>query len=198
MTASDQRQIESVQPVEQPPPPQHQESAVMSRFEQSGMAEVIAPMSAGAPSAVEAVTCPECGRTAQVTVNRRDAVDFCSNCDYPLFWTPSVIIRDFSGTADDSLRRLPGARGRAAIASVPCPHCSELNMVSAETCIRCGRPMRITPELPPVVQAAPPPAPALPPPPEPDKPVAWWIWVLLALGASLLAALIVLIGTGTF
>lgn len=195
MTASDQRQFGPPQPLPDPSGADPAHTTVMPGFGASREPEVIA--AAGAPSTVESVTCPECGTTAHVTVNRRDAIDFCRNCDYPLFWTPSVIIRDFSGTADDSLRRLPGARGRAAIASVPCPHCAELNMVSAETCIRCGRPMRIVPELAPVVQAPPPEEPVAPPPPKPDNKVAWWVWVLLALGVAVLAALIVAIGTGT-
>jgi hypothetical protein len=146
------------------------------------------------PPATELITCPECGTTAEVTLNRRDSVDFCRTCDYPLFWTPSKVIRDQGDTSDESLRRLPGQAGRATIASVPCPFCYEPNALSAQTCLRCGRPMH-------PVEEPPPPAPvfqAPPPPPavveQPSK-VAWWVWALLALGAAALIVLVVLIAT---
>ncbi len=93
------------------------------------------------PPATEFITCPECGTTASVTLNRRDSVDFCRNCDYPLFWTPSKIIRDPADSSDESLRRLPGTVGRATIASLACPFCYEPNALSAQTCVRCGKPM---------------------------------------------------------
>jgi hypothetical protein len=145
---------------------------------------------------VDTITCPECGTVARVTVNRRDAVDFCRTCDFPLFWTPAAIVREQAGrTAEESLRRLPGQRGRAAVASLPCPHCAELNSVAAETCIRCGLPMHPVAPPPPVAYVPPPPAPA-PPPPAEDK-VSWWVWALLILGAAVLITLIVLIATGT-
>jgi hypothetical protein len=146
------------------------------------------------PSVAETVTCPECGTIAQVTLNRRESIDFCRNCDYPLFWTPSKVMRDASGTSEESLRRLPGQAGRATIASLPCPFCYEPNALSAQTCIRCQRPMH-------PVEAPPPPAPIyIAPEPvvvEPVKKVAWWVWALLGLGAAALIVLIVLIGTGS-
>jgi len=147
------------------------------------------------PPATEVITCPECGTTAQVTLNRRESVDFCRNCDYPLFWTPSKILRGLSDSTDESLRRLPGQAGRVTVASLPCPFCYEPNALSAQTCIRCHRPMH-------PVEEPPPPAPVYVPPPapvvveEPSK-VAWWVWALLALGAAALITLVVLIGTGT-
>jgi hypothetical protein len=146
-------------------------------------------------AAIEVVTCPSCGTTAQVTLNRRESVDFCRNCDYPLFWTPSKIFRDPADMGDDSLRRLPGTVGRATLAALPCPTCSEPNALSAEICVRCGSPMHLVveeaPPPPPVVVEAPPPA------PEPVKKVAWWVWAMLVLGAVALVALIVLITTHT-
>ncbi len=146
------------------------------------------------PALAETVTCPECGAIAQVSLNRRDSIDFCRNCDYPLFWTPSKVMRDPSGISAESLRRLPGQAGRATIASLPCPFCYEPNALSAQTCIRCQRPMH-------PVEEPPPPAPVyVAPEPvvvEAPKKVAWWVWVLLGLGAAALIVLIVLIGTGT-
>lgn len=146
---------------------------------------------------MDSVTCPECGTRAGVTINRRESADFCQTCDFPLFWTPAAIVRDRANrTAEESLRRLPGQRGRASVASMPCPHCSELNAITAQVCVRCGLPMRIVAPAP-VFELPPPPAPApvvLPPEPEPG--VSWWVWALLALGAALLIALVVLIATG--
>ena len=101
------------------------------------------------PPATEFITCPECGTTASVTLNRRDSVDFCRTCDYPLFWTPSQIVRDPSDSSDESLRRLPGTVGRATVASLACPFCYEPNALSAQTCVRCGKPMH------PVAETAP-------------------------------------------
>jgi hypothetical protein len=153
---------------------------------------------AGASSATEQVVCPECGATAVVTLNRRESADFCRTCDYPLFWTPANVLRSASdGSAEDTLRRLPGTVGRATVASQPCPHCAEPNALSAQVCIRCGRPMHLE-ERP----APPPPPPAyVPPPPEPvyvvpKRRIAWWVWALLALGVVATVVLIVLAVTG--
>jgi len=151
------------------------------------------PAPAAAPAVEvdrEQVVCPECGNPAEVTLNRRDAVDFCARCDYPLFWTPSAVIRDSGAGTGESLRRLPGAAGRVTVASVPCPTCAESNLVGAELCVRCGGPMVLPlaePEPEPVVVAEPEPLPPLEP--EPTG-VAWWWWVV---GAATLVALIALI-----
>ena len=116
------------------------------------------------PPATEFITCPECGTTASVTLNRRDSVDFCRTCDYPLFWTPSKIIRDPSDSSDESLRRLPGTVGRATVASLACPFCYEPNALSAQTCVRCGKPMHPVAEIGAAPVYVPPPAPELPAP----------------------------------
>lgn len=144
------------------------------------------------------VSCPECGTSAMVTLNRRDAHDFCRNCDYPLFWTPNAIVRDGNGfTSGESLRRLPGTLGRATVAFTPCPHCAEPNTITAVTCVRCHLPMVI-------VEALPEPVPVyVPPPPEPEpepeaRGVPWWVWALLAAGAVITITLIVLALTGVF
>lgn len=148
------------------------------------------------PPAAETVTCPECGTISQVTLNRRESLDFCRTCDFPLFWTPTKVVRDPSGTTDESLRRLPGQAGRAAIASLPCPFCYEPNALSAETCIRCHRPMHPVDEPPPPapVYVAPAPEPVVV---EAPSKVAWWVWALLAVGAAALIVLVVLIATHT-
>ncbi len=148
------------------------------------------------PPAAETVTCPECGTVSHVTLNRRESLDFCRTCDFPLFWTPTKVVRDPAATIDESLRRLPGQAGRATIASLPCPFCYEPNALSAQDCIRCGRPMHPVEEPPPPapVYVAPAPAPVVA---EAPAKVAWWVWALLALGAAALIVLVVLIATHT-
>ena len=130
------------------------------------------------PVQTEQVTCPECGTVAMVTLTRREAADFCRNCDYPLFWTPSIILMDRARLSDDSLRRLPGTVGRVTVAHFPCPHCAEPNQLTAIDCVRCGRPLR-------PVHYEPAPIPVyMPPPPEPEEPergIPWWVWVGVAL-----------------
>ena len=144
-------------------------------------APALAPTVAVLPAPqTEQVTCPECGTSAMVNLTRREASDFCRNCDYPLFWTPSKILLDRSGLSDDSLRRLPGTVGRVTVASFPCPHCAEPNQLTAIDCVRCGRPLR-------PVHFEPAPVPMyLPPPPEPEpepepRGIPWWVWFGIAL-----------------
>ena len=139
----------------------------------------------------ETITCPECGAVQTISVNRRDSEDFCDNCDYPLFWTPSTLQYERGEMGDQSLRRLPGTVGRATLASVPCPHCSEPNTVHAVVCVRCGLPMHYVPES--IVWIVP----LLPPPVyvEPKSGVAWWIWLLIALTFITTVVLIVLVLT---
>lgn len=126
----------------------------------------------------ELVTCPECNWVQSITPNRRDAYDFCRSCDYPLFWRPSSLLRDEAlNGGDQSLRRLPGTVGRTSVASVPCPHCEELNTLMATTCVRCGLPMY-------PVEEPPPPPPLIAPLPPPiaedrDKRIPWWVWMIL-------------------
>ena len=123
-----------------------------------------------------------------VALTRRESDDFCRQCDYPLFWTPSKIVLDSGSTTGDSLRRLPGTSGRVMVASVPCPHCAEGNLLTAVLCARCGGDMN--PPVPaPVVAAPPPPPPA--PAPEPKQPVPWWVWALGGTTLLLLIALVV-------
>jgi hypothetical protein len=167
-----------------------------------GGAELMQPEPAPAPTAVpnavitedsESIACPECGTTAVVTLNRRDSVDFCRTCDYPLFWTPSKVLRDRTNT-EESLRRLPGTEGRATIASLPCPHCAEPNSLSAQICVRCGQPMH------PVAAPEPEPVFFAPPPveyeEEPEEPSSKLLaWILLVVMVVTLVTLVVLAAT---
>jgi hypothetical protein len=166
-------------------------------------APLAAPAAAPAPSiafgepAREPVTCPECGTTATIALNRRESSDFCRNCDFPLFWTPAAVLRaDSMRAADDALRRLPGTVGRATVASIACPHCAEPNQLSAQVCVRCGRLMQIVDEPPPPEPVYVPPPPLPEPEPEPQRAIPWWVWLLLGLGVALLVTLTVLAAYG--
>lgn len=137
------------------------------------------------------VTCPECGTVATITVNRREAEDFCRRCDFPLFWTPAAIVLDTSSSsASEALRRLPGTAGRVSVGKIACPHCAESNPATSTHCLRCHgdlHPVVPPPPPAPVALAAPePPAPA----PEPRR-TPWWVWAGLALTVAVFIALIV-------
>lgn len=143
------------------------------------------------------VTCPECGATQEVQTNRRDSADFCRACDFPLFWAPSQVQRERDAAgADQTLRRLPGTAGRATLASATCPHCRELNVVTAEVCVRCGRSMHpvIEPPTQPIYVPPPPPPVVEEAPPEHSY---WWLWALLAFVLILGTVLGILSATGT-
>jgi hypothetical protein len=139
-----------------------------------------------------AITCPECSAPAMVEFTRRDALDFCARCDFPLFWArDQVVFSEPADSNDDALRRLPGTLGRVVIASVPCPHCNEPNLPTATLCVRCGLSL----------QASAPPSPPQPrqvslpePPMEPleDAPNHWWIWLLVLLTLLLVAGIVLL------
>lgn len=139
-----------------------------------------------------AITCPDCGASAMVELTRRDALDFCPRCDFPLFWArDQVVIGEPIDSNDDALRRLPGTLGRVVIASSPCPHCNEPNLPTATLCVRCGLSL----------QASAPPSPPQPrqitlpePPMEPleDEPHRWWIWLLVLLTLLLVAGIVLL------
>lgn len=132
-----------------------------------------------------AVTCPECGAVATVTVNRREAHDFCAHCDFPLFWTPSqVVLGDEDLQAQAALRRLPGTAGRTTVGSLACPHCFEANPVSGVLCVRCGG------DLHPVAAAPAPPLPAPEPVPDTKRHAALWWWLLGGATLVLLALVV--------
>lgn len=140
-------------------------------------------------SVSERVTCPECGTVAEVALARRESTDFCTQCDFPLFWTPTKVVLASGDSDGESLRRLPGASGRVTVGSTPCPHCAEENLVTAEVCIRCGGLMNPPPAPEPVLVLPPPPPPPLPEPePEPGTPM--WVWLVATTTLFLLVALI--------
>jgi hypothetical protein len=107
------------------------------------------------------VVCPSCGTPARVDGVRREAADFCATCDYPLFWAVERHPAALNEGSDTGLRRLPGTAGRASLAALRCPSCTEPNAPAATHCARCGaelRPAPVVVELP-------------PPPPEPEPEV---------------------------
>lgn len=107
------------------------------------------------------LTCPDCGAAMTTAPGRRSSVDFCPECDFPMFWArPSDLVTATDST-DDALRRLPGVEGTRAQARAACPSCAEPNAPDALRCLRCGGPM---------VLASPAPLPE-PPAPEPALPV---------------------------
>ncbi len=137
------------------------------------------------------ITCPGCGTVSHFDQLRRDAQEFCRRCDYPLFWVRSgdaPLPVDAEG--DSGLRRLPGAGGRQAVASLGCPQCNEPNVYTATLCIRCGADLRPAPPTPPpapVVEEPPP-----PPPPEPEPIPALWPYYVAFIGVPFALALILL------
>jgi hypothetical protein len=133
------------------------------------------------------VVCPGCGTAARVDGVRRESEDFCATCDYPLFWAVERHAAALNEGSDTGLRRLPGTAGRASLAALRCPSCTEPNAPSAVLCARCGAELRPAP----VVVVAPPPE------PEPEivvevvaPPLPWWLswW---ALGGAIALVLLV-------
>ncbi len=139
-----------------------------------------------------AITCPDCGASAMVELTRRDALDFCPRCDFPLFWArDQVIFSEPIDSNDDALRRLPGTLGRVVIASSPCPHCNEPNLPTATLCVRCGLSLQAsTPPAPPQLRPMALPEPAMEP--LEDEPHRWWIWLLVLLTVLLVAGIVLL------
>lgn len=135
------------------------------------------------------ITCPECGHQTELASIRRSSEEFCSHCDFPLFWVPSNVPATVrGGNTDATLRRLPGAGGRHRVGSKVCPACGELNPLGETHCLRCAAELDPKPVAPPVVIAAPPPPP--PPAPEPEpEPITtpWWWWPAAALLAAVIA-----------
>ncbi len=132
--------------------------------------------------------CPQCA-----TVNTYDeltphADNFCTECDFPLFWDQMLVpLLATDERTDGALRRLPGVAGRDLRAMRPCLECAEPNLLVSDFCIRCGASMD------------PPPPP--PPPPEPEpEPIEvepreppgrdWLLAVLLLVNLGLAAGII--------
>lgn len=141
------------------------------------------------------VQCPSCSQEAEFESMQRSAEEFCTNCDFPLFWARNDLPRvEAVDAADSTRRRLPGAAGRVTSGHKPCPECREPNLLDVRYCIRCGAdfsppPPRPAPVVEPVVVYVEPPPPPLPL--EPDTP--WWnlavvAFVLVGMVIALLLA----------
>ena len=140
---------------------------------------------------VETVECPGCGTRSPADPNRRDASEFCPKCDFPLFWARERVV-DLTGgpsTDDGAVRRLPGTAGRALLAGLVCPACTEHNVVTAQVCVRCGADLHPAPVVP--VQRQPEPVPE--PEPEPVAEPFDWTWWLVAAGLLLLGAVVLIV-----
>lgn len=118
------------------------------------------------------VSCPNCGTQSYFDELTRDAEAFCRKCDYPLFWAQaSRGVSDEDLTQSFGLRRLPGAGGREAIATIACPQCAERNALARRICIRCGADLHPVPKVrapEPELVVEPDPEPE--PEPEPEEP----------------------------
>jgi len=134
------------------------------------------------------VTCPECGNQTELVSIRRSSEEFCSHCDFPLFWVGSnVPVTTPGANSDTTLRRLPGAGGRHRVGSKVCPECGELNPLGETHCLRCRAELDPKPAPPPVMAAPPPPPPPAPEPePEPIT-TPWWWWTAALVIASAIA-----------
>jgi hypothetical protein len=139
------------------------------------------------------VICPECGVVTELETIERSAKEFCSHCDFPLFWAPTARALSSAELDGGTLRRLPGAGGRMRVGSRVCPACGELNPLGNVYCLRCRSELDPKPPEPPPPPAPepPPPPPPAPPPPPPEPRLAWW-WLLVAAGALALVVLLVL------
>jgi uncharacterized paraquat-inducible protein A len=133
------------------------------------------------------ITCPECGHQTDLPAIRRSSDEFCTQCDYPLFWVSSNVPTTSKGVnSDATLRRLPGAGGRTRVGTRVCPECGELNALGETRCIRCTAELDPKPVAPPKPVALPPPAPVPEPEPEPIA-TPWWWWPAAMLIASAIA-----------
>ena len=141
------------------------------------------------------VKCPSCSQEAEFESMQRSADEFCTNCDFPLFWARNDLPRVESVDAVDSTRRrLPGAAGRLSAGHKACPACQEPNLLEVRFCIRCGTDFDPPPPMPepviePVVIYVEPP----PPPPAVEPEAPWWnlagvALVMFGRGVALLIA----------
>lgn len=142
------------------------------------------------------LTCPGCGAQVEVEQFSKSSKEFCPTCDYPLFWaTPPKELTFADGdNAEPTLRRLPGAGGKLAVATAACPTCFELNPLDAAVCARCGGPMVLLPEPEPELELEPEPEPE----PEPElieePKYDWRPWALLiVLGVIAITILVILL-----
>jgi len=140
------------------------------------------------------ITCPQCGNNTELLTVRRASEEFCTHCDFPLFWAQSAVpIATPGANSDSTLRRLPGAGGRQRIGSKICPDCGELNPMSETHCARCSTELEPRPAAPaPLVVPPPPPAPVVEPEPIATPWWWWWRWPL-AVGLGLVVLIPILI-----
>jgi len=98
------------------------------------------------------IVCPKCKTVNEVGELVPHAENFCAKpgCDFPLFWDQmSVPFLPTDDRSDGALRRLPGVAGRDTRRLRPCLQCAEPNLLSSDSCIRCGAPMDPPPPPPP-------------------------------------------------
>jgi|SRR5829696_8827352 len=139
------------------------------------------------------VVCPECGLITTLDAIRRRFDEFCSHCDFPLFWAPSAVpVASESRSNDATLRRLPGAGGLQMIGTRVCPSCGEQNPIGDRICWRCKFDMEPQPVLEePEPEPPPPPPPAPPPAPPPKR--NWVPWIVLGVVTVLIIIVILMI-----
>lgn len=97
--------------------------------------------------------CPRCGEQVHLLIRTRTWADeFCSSCDFPMFWAPAVeeanrrfvppeYDRDFAAPPSSSAPEEQGT-------SVACHSCRTLNPKEATYCQRCGSPLGAMPISP--------------------------------------------------
>ena len=141
------------------------------------------------------LACPGCGAIVDLASVTRSSEEFCSSCDYPLFWAGSGPRPDEEGGLGLKVRRYPGTSGRQAIAFETCPACQEPNKPTNTYCQRCGAELHpvaplVTPTLLPASGGEATPLAAPTPPPAAPAPHPWWKgWMVVAILFLLLAAL---------
>lgn len=88
--------------------------------------------------------CPQCGLSYVIPEFHRRAEEFCTGCDYPLFFAPGVVVDEGPESSEEAaMRRQPGAEGKDAAGARRCPHCGERNQAKAVECVRCGGDLRL-------------------------------------------------------
>lgn len=138
------------------------------------------------------IVCPQCGLITTLPGIQRASTEFCTHCDYPLFWAPTAVpMATQSVGSDATLRRLPGAGGRMLIGTRVCPVCGELNSIAEHHCTRCGSEMDPQPILEVEIEEEIPPP---PPPPPPPKKRNWIPWIIVGVITVIVIVLVIIYG----